>query len=535
MPKNTSRRNFLKQAVTAGLASSVIPLESLGGFSMQTYAADNPMLGGLQTLAKAAAATDRVLVLIQLKGGNDGLNTLVPFTSQEYYNARPQYLAEPANQVSQLSDTMGLSQNAAALQPLWDGGKLSFIQQVGYDTPNRSHFRGTDIWLTGSDSEEVLHTGWMARYMETRYPDYGTTPPIDPAAIHIDPVLSLALKGSSGGFGIAMQSPDTFYNLVQAGNQFIDETAPQTPGGTELSFVRRVNTDSIAYSQRVKEAADLADNQVTYGTSSLEQQLAIVARLIGGGLQTPVYIVKQTGYDTHSNQDTRHPALIQTLTQAIASFQEDIEKLGVADRVIGMTFSEFGRRLAENGSKGTDHGTSSVQIAFGNKVQPGIIGADPDFTTLDSRGDSLFNIEYRQLYASILSEWFGATPEQMATVFPTTWESVGLIATPTSIGDLQDKATLPEDFRLEQNYPNPFNAGTRINYSVPRNGHVEVTIFDQLGRKIRTLTDRRFDTGTYQLHWDGRDAHGRIVASGQYFYVLRAEGAHRTRSMTMVK
>jgi uncharacterized protein (DUF1501 family) len=404
------RRDFFKRTLAAGAG-----LITVGGFSMRAYgrAADI----GVLSAAADAPPNDRVLVVVQLQGGNDGLNTVVPHADDAYYKARPTLGLKQAG-LTPISDTLGLHASLAPLKPVYDSGRLAIVQGVGYANPDRSHFRSTDIWLTGSNADEVLTTGWLGRYVDYQFPNFHDDTTRDPLAIHISSVLSLSLQGKSGGAGIALQDPVQFFNLVNRGNQIIGTGAPPTPAGHELQFVRGINAESLQYSKQVKAAADRGKNAAQYPSGSLAGQLALVARLVAGGLKTRIYIVSQGGYDTHATQGDRHAQLLGELGKDIAAFQDDLQKLGVSNRVVGMTISEFGRRVAENGSQGTDHGTSAPLFLFGDRVRGGVLGPNPNFTRLDPVGDLVHTYDFRQVYASVLRQWFEVSDAGLSAVFP---------------------------------------------------------------------------------------------------------------------
>ena len=430
-----NRRTFLKRATqsSAGFA--------LGGFLTRAYGTADAM-GPLA--ATAMSQTDRVLVIIRLDGGNDGLNTLVNFEDPAYYKARPTVNVKK-EEALKLTDTQGLHPRLTGFKELHDEGKLIALQGVGYPNPNRSHFRATDIWMTASDTEEYLSHGWLGRYLESQTPGFPETLPEHPLAVDIGPVLSLSLLGQNGAMGIALNNPKQFVYLVEQGNQIIDDGKIPTPAGFELDFIRRVNFESLQYSQQVKGAAEIGANKVAYPDSSLSDQLALVARLVAGGLKSKVFLVSQRGYDTHANQINRHNTLMDELNGAVTAFTQDLNALGLQDRVMGMTLSEFGRRVKENGSTGTDHGTTAPMFFFGPQLNAGIYGAAPNFDNLDNRGDFFHEFHFRQAYASVLNQWFGVTDDALKLVFPSNPSFLPLIrVTPST-----DKVDFTGDGKLD--------------------------------------------------------------------------------------
>ncbi|MBT3601542.1 MAG: DUF1501 domain-containing protein [Candidatus Latescibacteria bacterium] len=430
-----NRRKFLKRVSqsSAGFA--------LGGFLTRAYGTANAV-GPLA--ATALSQTDRILVIIRLDGGNDGLNTLVNFEDPAYYKARPTVNIKKEAALK-LTDTQGLHPALTGFKELHDEGKMLALQGVGYPNPNRSHFRSTDIWMTASDTDEYLSHGWLGRYLESQTPGFPETLPEHPLAVDIGPVLSLSLLGQNGAMGIALNNPKQFVRLVEQGNQIIDDGKIPTPAGFELDFIRRVNFESLQYSKQVKGAAEVGANKIAYPDSSLSDQLALVARLVAGGLQSKIFLVSQRGYDTHANQLYRQNTLMTELNDAVTAFTQDLNALGLQDRVMGMTLSEFGRRIKENGSSGTDHGTTAPMFFFGPQLNAGIYGAAPDLDNPDSRGDFVYDVHFRQAYASVLNQWFGISDEALKLVFPANPNTLPLIRVTPSL----DKVDFTGDGKLD--------------------------------------------------------------------------------------
>ncbi len=469
-------------------------------------------------------ADGRVLVLVQLAGGNDGLNCVVPYRNDIYYRERPQ-IALAANEVIPLNDEVGLNNALSPLQPLYDAGNLAVVQGVGYPNPDRSHFRSTDIWLTGSGSEEVESTGWLGRYFDLVCPDGEACGTFGPPAIQIGLNSSLALLGRDQK-GIALQNPLEFYQLVSrqgGGHDPQPQPEPLTPAGRELEFLRDTAASAFQFAGEIVQAYQSKENLVGYPDESLAQQLAIVARMIAGGLSTRVYIVSLRGFDTHANQTGVHRTLLSRLAAALAVFQQDLENLGVAGRVAGVCFSEFGRRVKQNASQGTDHGTAAPMFLFGRPVSGGVHGAHPSLGALEN-GDLKHLIDYRQIYATLLDQWLAGDP---AAVLEENFTQLPLFNTSTRV---EQTAPAPDDFYLAQNYPNPFNPQTTIAYGLPRPAQVKLAIFSSLGRHVATLAEGWQNAGRHTVTWDS-NGH----ASGAYFFKLQAGGFEQTRRMSLVK
>jgi len=340
------RRDFLSTTVPSAVAMPAL----LNGFS---FTAHSKSQNALAWLLGETTDTDHVFVLIQLGGGNDGLNMVIPLDLYaNYYNARTN-VAIPQSQVLRLdgTDKSGLHPAMTALQNMYNEGKMSIVQSVGYENPNFSHFRATDIWNTGdtrTNRSERVHTGWMGRYLENEYPGYPDAYPSadmpDPLAIQISTVPTLTVQGEIYSMGLSITNPEKIYTFD---NPFFDYPLNSIPANKELKFLRVISQKTKIYSDLIRAAYQRASTMATYpANNSLAEQLKIVARLIKGGLKTRVYTVTIGGFDTHKKQvnpsDTTtgmHAKLMKDLSDGISAFQNDLELMQLNDRVMGMTFS----------------------------------------------------------------------------------------------------------------------------------------------------------------------------------------------------
>jgi uncharacterized protein (DUF1501 family) len=402
------RRDFLKVTPAASLAFMI------NGLPISTYAS-HPLL---ELLAKYTASTGKVLVMIQMNGGNDGLNMVIPIDQYSALsNARSNVLIPQSAVLPLTGNTVtGLHPAMTGIKSMYDDGWVNISQAVSYPNPNFSHFRATDIWFTGSDANQYIDTGWLGRYLDYKYPNFPTGYPNatmpDPLAIQIGSGVSTVVQGSNVSLGMAISSVSNFYNII---NNYVDP-APPTPAGHELTFIRYIAQQTEVYNDVIKNAANNATNLSTlYPTgNTLADQLKIVARLIAGGLKTPIYIVSMGGFDTHSAQvDTAdhtvgaHATLMQRLSEAVYAFFDDAKKLDISSRVAAMTFSEFGRRIKSNASEGTDHGTAAPVMVFSPNVNPGIIGTNPVIPANATVNDNVaMQNDFRQIYAAVLADWF---------------------------------------------------------------------------------------------------------------------------------
>ena len=456
-----NRRDFLKNASRGGAGFA------LGGFMTRAYGraeAVGPMA------AAALSQTDRVLVIIRLNGGNDGLNTVINFENDAYYQARPGVHIKKGDALK-LTDLQGLHPQLTGFKELYDEGQLMVVQGVGYPNPNRSHFRSTDIWMTASDANEFLTHGWLGRYLETQLSGSPDALPEHPLAVDIGPVLSLALLGKNGAMGIALRNPRQFVYLVERGNKIIEDNQIPTPAGYELDFVRRINFESLRYSAQVQDAASQSANRVAYPDNSLADKLSLVTRLIAGGLKAKVYLVSQGGYDTHANQINRHDVLMRDLDASVAAFVQDLREHQLQDRVLGMSISEFGRRVKENGSAGTDHGTSAPMFFFGPSINASVVGADPNFDRVDNRGDFFYDYDFRQVYASVLNQWFAVSENVLSNIFSSSPALIPLLSSTSQFAKADFNADGKVDFNDFLQFAQAYD-GTEAQYDLDGDGNV---------------------------------------------------------------
>lgn len=399
------RRSFIKNS-TLGLgvvSSMTLDKMELSAFQPASFANEN----------------DKIVIVVQLFGGNDGMNTITPYEWDMYYNQFRPTLHIPQKSVSIIHKDKGMAMHPSLTQGvkggmlgLFNEGKLGVLSGLGYHNPDFSHFRSTDIWLSGivpSSTSQPLPTGWLGRYFDTYS---GKDKPESPYCIQVGKTPSLMFLGETGEKSIVLESAeDMYYQGQMVGGDKIDIDADGF-FKQEFDYVNNVGVEVRDYSQVIKRAYDSGKNVETYTNGTLSQQMKLVARLIDGGLKTKVYFVEQNGYDTHANQgglEGTHSRLLKELSEAISSFQSDIEKLGHNKKVVGITASEFGRRPYENGSAGTDHGTSSIMFTFGDAVRGEVIGDYFGYFPLYDGFNHSFSTDFRSIYFEIVTTWFGQT------------------------------------------------------------------------------------------------------------------------------
>lgn len=414
-----TRREFLRTSVLGGALSWTVPAFLANTFAaMQAEAADS-------ATQVATGRDSNILVILQMAGGNDGLNTVVPYSNDYYHRARPK-IGLSENRVLKVNDGIGLHESLSGFKDLYDAGQLSIIQGVGYPNPNRSHFRSTEIWQTASDSEKIESSGWLGRYFDN------TCSGCDPTiAVNIGRQMPQAFQAKHP-VGVSLESPQNYrfisrekgktgemteesYRKLNEPEAEMTENAGASiaaipgsiqSGGSALDFLERTALDAQLSSDKIRSIASRVENQATYPTSQLANSLKLVAKLIGGGLATRVFYVSQGGYDTHTNQVATHERLLKDLGDSVKSFVADLKAQGNLSRVLLMTFSEFGRRLAENASSGTDHGAAAPMFIVGNKVKAGLLGKYPSLASSDLfQGDLKYNLDFRSVYAGVLENW----------------------------------------------------------------------------------------------------------------------------------
>lgn len=518
------RRHFVQYS-----AAGVVLPKLLNGFGIKALGA-----GSWMNALSGTVDTDKVLVLVRLDGGNDGLNTAIP--RDQYASlaqVRPQVLL-PESSILPLSGTakLGLHPAMTGMQHLYNEGKLKIIQSVSYPNPNYSHFRATDIWMTGADANQVLNSGWAGRYLYEEFPNFPAEFPNeampDPLSLEIGATLSLTFQGPLAGMGMSVTDPNAFYELVNG----VQTPAPATPAGELLTHVRTVKRQSNAYGQVIVDAFGKAANLAAYPEdNSLAAQLKIVARLIAGGLKTRIYLVSIGGFDTHDSQvipgnttQGEHANLLRQVSDAIAAFQQDIEQLGVAQRVTGMTFSEFGRRIISNFSNGTDHGAAAPVFLFGSAVDGGILGDNPEIPANANAGSNLpMQYDFRSVYGTILRDWFCVSPDILQNILYRDYQTLPLFSAIDCLPNAVRERNRQAGRQLLDIYPNPFTEWTRLRFR-SEGGPTLLQVFNGAGQLVATPANSFFPKGEQQVDW-----HAEELPIGQYYVRIQQGGLQQLK------
>lgn len=542
------RRKFIRNISLAGGGAI-----TMAGIPMKLLSQNRQLLR-----AAASSDNDKVVIILQMHGGNDGLNTLIPVEQYDLYYSRRANIAIPAkNTVRSMipldstlpsADQVGLHPDMQAMKDMYDQGRAAFVQGVSYDRNNGSHFRGRDIWFMGGGYDDYYSSGWVGRYLQELYApsvypdDFPNTDVPDPLAIEMGSDVSLVFH-QEGNIPTSISlgnSPEGLANLIEDLEGFEDEgldprgTPPEflnsSPYGKEMSWLLNLEDKTEDYAARLLEVYQrAAEADVTYPeaypfnapggslTNRLTPQLKLIAKLLDGGgegVGTKVFLIKIGGFDTHAEQVESyeptmglHSALLYHLSSAMSAFQKDLRSRGIEDRVLTMTTSEFGRRVASNGSFGTDHGTGGPVMLFGSGVNPGVIGTNPDV----SKSNVELQFDYRQIFANILKDWLEVDQDTITEkIFfgdfingPS--ETGGFYEPLPIIGDnlvTSNKDFISDRFKLDPVYPNPVENIANLSFYLNSPGQIRLRLLDNQGRSLKIIASGYHKQGRFNLRED---------------------------------
>lgn len=509
------RRKFIRRSAQVAAAGTVL----INGLPVR-------LLGNQRFLHESLpkGVGDRILVLIQLHGGNDGLNTLVPVQQYGQYQSMRTNIAIPQSGQRKYidldttlaaADQAGLHPDMTSLKSLYDDSKVSIIRGVGYNNTNGSHFRSRDIWFMGGDYNDYKTSGWMGRYLDYIFPNYPANYPTpampDPLGLEIGNKVSLGYYRSQGiPTAIATPDPGNFNNLISGLGGPPPDSLPGNHYGLEAQNILDMFGNASDYAAQLQNRYTSGNNYVTYPKGTVQQYtgpapsyllqnplgeaMETIARLIHGGCKTKIYLVSLNGFDTHNSQAEtgdpthgHHASLLFHLSNAVKAFFDDLALSGMDEEVIAMTFTDFGRRPASNASDGTDHGTASPTFVFGKTVNPGVIGTNPSLTNLDQNGNLLIQHDYRQVLTSILDDWLGADIATLSAVEFDTFVNQKLpIIHPGYIAGITDQLA-QESFTILP-YPNPASNLLMVKTNYPEGKEVQIQIFDAVGSLVQSIS-----------------------------------------------
>lgn len=560
------RRDFIKR-----LSWASVPF-TIGGIPLKLMAENS-----LTRLAQQSN-NDRVLVILQMHGGNDGLNCLIPVDAYDEYYSRRANIAIPQKKYIPLDFTLptnaqvGLHPSMQAMKGMYDEGRMAFVQGVSYKNNNGSHFRGRDIWFMGGGADDYYGSGWLGRYLQQEYAplaypdDFPNSEMLDPLAIEMGSDVSLVFHQDGNiPTSISIDNPEQFFNLVENLEGLEDINVDNrgippallnpSPYWQELNWILELEDKTKDYAERLntvyaagRASAGSYPEQYPLNAPSgskknpLSRQLQIIAKLLDGGCKTKVFMIKIGGFDTHAEQVESydptmgvHAALMYHISTAMKSFQEDLREKGIEDRVLTVTTSEFGRRVYSNGSFGTDHGTGGPIYIFGKGVKPGVVGTVPDMT----KGNIEMQYDYRQVYANLMKDWmlvdedkinndiffknFIDGPKEDGTG---NYEPLPLAnQVITGVGDFVEAR-----FILNDCYPNPASDKTTIHFRTNRSGLVTVDLFDNSGRETRQLINDNFEAGEHRVEVELKN-----LPAGHYIYQMKTGFYKESKKLVIIR
>jgi uncharacterized protein (DUF1501 family) len=515
------RRNFIQSVALSSVGAPLLLKDfKFGAITKQLFKVSRD-------------AEDRVLILIRLNGGNDGLSTLVPLDMYDNLVIQRPDILIPDNQLITITPTNAFHPVMTGMANMFNDGKLSIIQNVGYPEQNRSHFRSMDIWSTGL-MDPAGTTGWLGRQLDNNFPnfpdDYPNASYPDPFAISMGYEVSSTCQGLMANFSTTVVDPFDAFNL-QESSQLNDGTYY----GSHMEYLSTMIAQANDYGAAVNTAANNGSTLSTMydNNNPLAVQLRYVAQMISGGLQTKIYIVNINGFDTHDSQVADagtpqlgdHANLLKLVSDAVAAFQDDLNLLNLEQRVAGMTFSEFGRQIAANASLGTDHGDAAPLFLFGTCISSQIIGPNPVIgdQIVDQAGIPM-QIDFRDVYASVLKDWFQADPTDIQAMFEHTVNFIPVLDS-CNLGINENKLA-GEDVIV---FPNPCGEQTTIRMN-SKNEQVTIQIRDMFNRLVMEVCSKSFSEGLHDIPVTLGD-----IPSGEYLITVMKPSGNFTKRIVKVK
>ncbi len=509
-----NRRSFIQALGLVGGGSIML------GSAAVTASKPSPL-----SVALSESETDNILVIIRLKGGNDGLNTIVPiYDYATYANLRPNIRHQQSDLINLDSD-FAIPNYLDSMEQMWGDGQMKVIHGVGYSPQNLSHFRSSEIWASTADSY-FEPTGWWGRYHEYLYPDYLINPPDAPPAIQIGSIGNLIFDGQETNYAFSVANPEQLENVAENG-QFHDLlNLPDCVYGDKLFFMRSTTNTTFTYASVIHDAYTSSSNEAPYSNEQLANQLSIVARMIKGGLGTKVYMVTLGSFDTHANQPNAHQNLLEDLADTLKNFYIDLGAAGMENNVLSMTISEFGRRPYENGSNGTDHGAASPVLLFGPSLNgSGFVGTHPELDVWDDNDNLIPSTDFRSVYSSVLTNWFCLDPSVVDLIMLNeSYNTLDLGFECETLGN--------SDFGNVTHFihaPVYKNNRVYIEINMTNTSHVDVKLYDIMGKELGTLKNEVLFPGVHAI--DVKAAINSRLSYGQYIYRISMGGQFYSKSL----
>ncbi len=515
------RRSFLQSsaALSAPLLLNGIPISAVARNSFLDFV--NP-------------DNDKILVLIQLNGGNDGLNCVLPLDQYSALDAARNKILIKESLGLKLTDKTALHPSMTGMKSLYDDGKLYLVHSVGYPNQNRSHFRSTDIWTSGSAADKVVTTGWLGRAYDHYHPTFPSGYPDSknphPLALTVGSGVSQTCQGPVVNFSLAINDPST---LTQIPEPTFSSNIPTTNYGNELRYIMTTLQQYNDYSDVVKNVYTAGGGSIPASGNPLLDKLNIVAQLIKGGLKTKVYVVSIGGFDTHNNQCDpddheigNHADLLAQLSDAMKEFQASLSKSGLEKRVVGMTFSEFGRRIKANDSTGTDHGTAAPLFLFGSCIKGGIIGNNPSISSSVTNDEGVaMQYDFRSVYASLLIDWFEMDSQVVKQLLFEDFQRLPIIEGCLTTKVIDEQRDFAMDFTAS---PNPADQFTMLNFAT-LDEYITIRMYDSIGSEIKNIFTGHISEGNHQLKLDTSR-----LTSGNYVIRIASRTSQKTKLLSVV-
>ncbi len=507
-----SRRDFMK---TAGLTTSMGMI--LGSMPLKAFTS---------MAANFAGDTDNILVMIRLVGGNDALNTIVPIYDYGTYSSLRPTIGHKQSELINLTDEFAVPKVASDFKTLWDRDILRVINGIGYPDQNLSHFRSTDIWATAEPDTEI-NEGWLTRLITLDEPDILVDPPEHPSAIQIGSSGNLTFNTeNNNNLSVNVSNIDQLFQVAEDGTFYSTDQLSDCLHGQQVEYLRNVANHTFRYADVIKQAYEASTTSVSYTRTQLADQLALIARLIKGGLRSSFYLITLNGFDTHADQISRQSGLLHALSTGMKEFYEDLASANVDKRVLSMTSSEFGRRPQQNSSGGTDHGAASKLFLFGPAVNgSGFVGDHPDLSDLDGVGNLKYSVDFRSVYSFILVNWLcfpeSAVPEVLFQAFD-----------PVDLGfTCSTTRTISAGDNMENFYVSRQSARScLIHLTMKTTSRCSIVVYDSLGRQISILHQGLLLKGPHEYVFNGNTGN---LSPGLYFVVMKNRGKISTRKFTI--
>jgi len=515
-----SRRSFLLNTGLLG-ATLMLPFKN----SLLKASNLNPFLAAVNE-----AENDRILVLVRLNGGNDGLNTIVPRgITQEIYQQKRKDLFIPEQDLSNtiIDHSNAFNPAFSHLMPMWKEGNMAAIHNVSYKNASYSHFRATDIWATGTESEVYENSGWLGRYIDAVRPAFSEAPPVVPVALEVGDVAELTFQGKYNSTSLSINSVEQFYSIAESGKLYDTDFLGSCNRDQEILFLREIANSSFYYKDAIQKAFDASFSKSpfkAYPATKLGERLHIVSQMIKGGLGTKIYMVSLGSFDTHDNQNDRHTPLLNGYAESIQAFYNDMKNYQIADKVLTFTFSEFGRTWTQNSSGGTDHGLGGPVFLHGGNVNGGLYGEQPNINDIADYEDPTYQFDFKTIYAAILKNWMCINPQLANYVLGKNITPFrNLIPNCNYAPTANDRAVLL-GHQIHIGQPNIIE----IQYAIKRDMRIQLELLNQYGQIVFILYEGNQTKGAHTLIFNKAE---NPIPKGNYFYRLKVGAEVHTKTL----